>query len=365
MNRVNNRMYIKTGTLFFIMIIVFSSCQKEESIVGIQIKSPENVAKLVTQDLFTNTEIITFDRPQFTIHYAEVAYALGVARYAGLVGDGAVLDQLYNRYLKAIKGNIQNTANHVDINAYGALPLELYRHMGNEELYEQGIKLADSQWANPLPNGLTRQTRYWVDDIWMIAILQVQAFRATGKQIYLDRTARQIVAYLDKLQKPNGLFEHGEGSPFYWGRGNGWAASGMAELLSELPADHEHYTRITSGFHTMMNALAVYQTDSGMWRQLVNVPTAWEETSSTSMFGYAMVVGVKKGILPEEVFKPIYRKAWSGLLEYINDDGQVREVCIGTGKGPDLQYYLDRSRTTGDYHGQAPLIWFATSLMSE
>jgi len=89
-----------------------------------------------------------------------------------------------------------------------------------------------------MPNGLSDQTRFWIDDMYMITILQVQAFRATGDRVYLDRAALEMVAYIDKLQQPNGLFFHGVNAPHFWGRGNGWIAAGMPELLSELPADH-------------------------------------------------------------------------------------------------------------------------------
>ena len=60
-------------------------------------------------------------------------------------------------------------------------------------------------------------------------------YRATGDAMYLDRAALEMVAYLDKLQQPNGLFYHAPDVPFYWGRGNGWVAAGMAELLRSLP----------------------------------------------------------------------------------------------------------------------------------
>ena len=30
------------------------------------------------------------------------------------------------------------------------------------------LSAANAQWVPPLPNGLTRQARFWIDDIWMI-----------------------------------------------------------------------------------------------------------------------------------------------------------------------------------------------------
>ena len=50
---------------------------------------------------------------------------------------------------------------------------------------------------------------------------------------------------------------------------------------------------------------------------------------------------------------------------YINKEGDVEEVCVGTNKKNDLQYYYDRPRITGDYHGQAPMLWCAYALLCE
>jgi rhamnogalacturonyl hydrolase YesR len=102
-----------------------------------------------------------------------------------------------------------------------------------------------------------------------------------------------------------------------------------------------------------------------MWRQLIDHEKSWKETSSTAMFGYAMSVGVRKGLLPESPFTKAYRKAWLSLVDYVGLDGKIEEVCVGTGKGSDVPYYLARSRTTGDLHGQAPMLWFAYSLLAK
>ena len=38
-------------------------------------------------------------------------------------------------------------------------------------------------------------------------------------------------------------------------------------------------------------------------------------------------------------------------------------VCIGTDKGFSEQFYLDRPRTSGNLHGQAPILWTASALL--
>jgi rhamnogalacturonyl hydrolase YesR len=61
--------------------------------------------------------------------------------------------------------------------------------------------------------------------------------------------------YLDKLQQPNGLFYHGPDVPFFWGRGDGWVAAGMTEMLRSLPKKHPQYARIMAGYQKMMKSL--------------------------------------------------------------------------------------------------------------
>ncbi len=327
-------------------------------------KSPVWVGRIVTEDLLNRDDFMMYISDHCTaVHYAEACAAFGAARLAGLLQDSVTISRLSERYKRVIDDSIVNTANHVDANVYGILPLELFIQTGSELFYHQGIELADGQWDDPLPDGLTNQTRYWIDDIWMIGSLQVQAYRATGKIIYLERAALEIDAYLQRLQQPNGLFFHGENAPFFWGRGNGWVAAGLAELLSELPDSDPHYYSILEGYRKMMEALVQYQADDGMWRQLIDADSAWKETSCTGMFGYALTIGVKKGLLSEDKYKEAYQKAWLSLADYINEEGKITDVCVGTGQSTDIQYYLDRPKTTGDLHGQAPLLWFAYALL--
>ena len=327
-------------------------------------KSPQLIGAMVTEDLLNRKEFMMYISDHCTaVHYAEACAGFGAARLAGLLGDQSTLEKLSERYMRVIDENYPNTKNHVDANVYGILPLELFMQTHDSVFFRQGIELADGQWENPDENGLTNQTRFWIDDIWMIGSLQVQAYRATGDPVYLDRAALEIDAYLKKLQQSNGLFYHGENAPFFWGRGNGWVAAGLAELISELPETNPHYASILDGYLKMMHALLKYQVKNGMWRQLIDHPEAWEETSSTAMFGYAITVGVKKGLLDKETFEPACQKAWLALTKYINHRGRIENVCVGTGQSTDVTYYIERPSITGDLHGQAPVLWFAYALL--
>ena len=204
--------------------------------------------------------------------------------------------------------------------------------------------------------------------MFMITGLQMQAYRATGDTVYLDLAASTMVDYLGELQRDNGLFYHTPDTPIHWGRGNGWFASGMAEMMRDLDEGHEHFPAIREGYENMMAGLLPYQIQSGegagLWYQVIDYDGAdnWPETSCSAMFTYAIVAGVKKGWLDEETYGPVARNAWIGLVGYLNDDGRLQEVCTGTWTG-DLQHYLGRQRIVGDNHGQAPMLWAAATLM--
>ena len=113
----------------------------------------------------------------------------------------------------------------------------------------------------------------------------------------------------------------------------------------------------------MMASLLKYQGEDGMWRQLLDRPESWPETSGTGMFTFAFIAGVKNGWLDEATYGPAARKAWLALVSYINADGNLRDVCEGTNKKDDYEFYMHRAKVVGDLHGQAPILWCASALL--
>jgi len=348
--------------------------------------SPKEIGRRVAERFIASSHP-NFGIGRTTIIYPEACAWYGSLTFARLAGDGDLTAKLIQRFdpLFGPQASLIPKPIHVDLSVFGAVPLELYIQTRDPRYLQIGQPMADAQWDKPVDPaelaktpaapidptiaidaakaGLTPQTRYWVDDMYMITILQVQAYRATGDAKYIDRAAREMVAYLDKLQEPNGLFHHAPDVPFFWGRGNGWFAVGMAELLRSLPAAHPQRPRILEGYRKMMAALLRTQDANGMWHQLIDHPEAWPETSCTGMFTFAMITGVKSGWLDDGTYGSAARKGWLGLISYLNPNGDVREICEGTNKKNDLQYYLDRGRKVGDMHGQAPVLWCASALL--
>ena len=296
------------------------------------------------------------------IVYPEVCAGFGALRFVSAVQDKELNQKLMARFAPVLLPEHKNLippGGHVDLSVFGGVPLEIYLLNGDKNFLKLGLHLADAQWEQPLTNGLTRETRWWVDDAWMIGSLQIQAYRATRQAKYADQVARQLAAYLDRLQEPNGLFHHGPEAPFFWARGNGWVAAALAEVLQSLPPTHEKYARLMSGYRKMMAGLKSVQSPSGLWRQLLDEPTAWEETSGTAMFTYAMIVGEKQGWLDAAEYDGCARRGWLALCGKIDASGNLQDICVGTNQSRDKQFYLDRPRMSGDLHGQAPVLWCA------
>jgi len=336
--------------------------------------SPQEIGKRVAENFVARQFEWAQGKRQYVI-YPEVCAWYGSLTVAQLTRDKDLTKKLIQKFDPLLtdpdKKRISPDA-HVDFRVFGVVPLELFMQTKDRKYFDIGIGLADKQWEKATPDGITAEARYWIDDMFMITAVEVQAYRATRDAKYLDRAALTMAAYLDKLQQPNGLFFHAPDSKFYWGRGNGWVAAGMTELLRSLPKNHPRRARILAGYQQMMASLLKYQGDDGLWRQLIDHPEAWAETSSTGMFTFSMITGVKNGWLERKTYGPAARKAWLGLVQHIDKDANVTDVCVGTNKanlevGPDvdkqLKFYLERPRRVGDLHGQSPILWSATALM--
>ena len=285
--------------------------------------------------------------------------SLGVA---SLTSNQSLLDSLVSKF-DPIKTNFVQAMTsgeaHVDRYIFGMVPLEVYLQTGDDSYLSLGTDTADTQQT-------TNQTRNAIDDMFMMTGLQLQAYRATGDVKYINFMANTMVDYLE-AQQDNGLFFHNVNeAPVHWGRGNGWFAAGMAEIMRDLPTDHEDYQTIEDGYRSMMEGLLPYQSDNGLWHQVLNMPddpSNWEESSGSAMFTYAMVAGVRRGVLDAATYVPVIEAAWQGLQGKISAQGDVSDICVGTWYHSTPQEYMELTRLTGDGHGQAPVLWIAAELL--
>ncbi len=214
----------------------------------------------------------------------------------------------------------------------------------------------------------------WDDTLYMVGIFLMGCYQAGGDMAYLRRLATELLAHAEYLcDRGTGMWYHAWAETMYptlddcskygwnanpshhnsefWGRGNGWIAMTMADILSFLPSDDPDYKPIEAMFVRMMNTLARLQDGkTGLWYQLPAHPGEkgnFLESSCTAMFGYAAAKGARLGILPPK-FAQIARKAYNGIVQHCIDaeDGSLGQICAGTCVG-DKAYYYGREIVQG------------------
>ncbi len=182
----------------------------------------------------------------------------------------------------------------------------------------------------------------WSDDFFLGTIAAIRA----GDEDGLAAAVRLVLATAARLQQPDGLLHHDAAAPIAWGRGNGFGALGLAELLTALPDDHPDRAGILDIHRRHLEAMRAQQAPDGMWRQIVDVPGSYRETSVTAMTLTAMARGIRRGWL-DESYRPVVDRAWRALLAHVADDGTLVDVCFSTGAGPTERHYLDRPAVNG------------------
>ncbi|MBI4219442.1 MAG: glycoside hydrolase family 88 protein [Chloroflexi bacterium] len=201
-----------------------------------------------------------------------------------------------------------------------------------------------------------------VEDVFFISAILGRAYRIAAENEFLN----VMTGYLDLMcaqQQANGLFWHAREAPFFWGRGNGFVALGLAEALAYLPPDHAVRERVLETHWRHVDAMADTQCPSGMLRQVLDFSGSYEEHSATCMFGYALASGMRNGWLERAKYESVLAMTWRAVAERIDAKGGVVSVCAGTGFQPDLRSYLDRPAISGhDDRGGALALWFATEM---
>ena len=205
-------------------------------------------------------------------------------------------------------------------------------------LAAEGAALAAAETAPGVP----RYASGWSDDFYLGTIAAVRA----GDPEALDAAVRLVTTTAARLQQPSGLFHHDADAPTAWGRGNGFGALGLAELLTVLPPEHPERDAVLDIHRRHLAGLRAHQAADGMWHQIVDVPGSYRETSVTAMALTAMARGLRLGWL-DASYRPVVDRAWRALLAHVLEDGGLVDVCFSTGAGPTRRHYLNRPAVNG------------------
>lgn len=158
-------------------------------------------------------------------------------------------------------------------------------------------------------------------------------------------------------------------SQCFWGRGTGWFAMALVDVLDYVPVDHPGRQDLIGILQRLAKAVLTVQDEAtGVWWQVLDKPGEddnYLEASASSMFIYALAKGIRKGYLNED-FLNAMRKAYRGVLDTFitsNADGSLNlnSICrtagLGYGRDGSYDYYVHQEEiVSNDGKGVGPFI---------
>ena len=218
----------------------------------------------------------------------------------------------------------------------------------------------DSSGANP---PAPADPKWRTEDMFMLGSTMGRSYALTQEEKYLDVLTNFLIEM--DTQQISGLYWHDRETPFYWGRGNGFAALGLVETLTYLPQSHFLYTDILLMYQKLLNGLLQYQDLSGCYHQVITLPGSYQELTSTCMIGYGIARGMKLGLL-DSSYLPTLASLWNGAKARITQTGYVIDGCTGTGALETEHDYILREGLSGhDDRTGSLALWFAVEMMQQ
>ena len=218
---------------------------------------------------------------------------------------------------------------------------EVYKVTGNQKCFE--VMKAQAEYlmneAPRLDNGAIIHTdpyarfgrQMWADTIFMAGLFLAYMGELTGNQAYIEEAMNQLAIHIDVLQVEDGLLYHGwdetlqEHIGCKWGRANAWVSVGIVEMLDYMPPNE----KMIAALKRQLDAIAPWQKENGLWRTVLDGNFSYLEASSAYGFGYAILKGVRLGVL-EEKYLEIVDKMKDTLIQNVDDNGKVNNISAGT-----------------------------------
>ena len=193
----------------------------------------------------------------------------------------------------------------------------------------------------------------WVDTLFMCCPFLKEWTKSTGNTRYQDEAIHQLKIHIKHLQdSESGLFVHmwdeasRERTTDLWGRGNGWAAMSLVEVLKDMNPDSPDYPFLLMTFEKFLSGILKHQDKkSGLWHTILDDPETYLESSASAMFLYALLLNRKHNIV-DTPCDPAIQKAMDGLVRLVQDNSVFSGVSEGTDPSDKSEY---ASRKSGSY----------------
>jgi unsaturated rhamnogalacturonyl hydrolase len=257
-----------------------------------------------------------------------------------------------------------------DCGAMGASMIDIYQSVKRDdykEYIEKAAKhitevqdrLSDGTLVRKFPHEMT----IWADDLYMSVPFLARMGKFSGDKKYWDDAILQIKNFSKYLWDENKeLYWHcyytdvKKNGVAHWGRCNGWVMMAKVHLLNFLPEDYTGREDIIKDLERQILGVAKYQSAGGLWHQILDKNDSYLESSCSAMFTYCIARAVNKGWIDKR-YGSIAVKGWEGLKENkIQLDGQVKDICVGTGIEDNLVFYYERPARLNEKHGLGAVI---------
>jgi hypothetical protein len=275
-----------------------------------------------------------------TISYIPAIAWLQTLRLAEIINDPSLREKVMAQTKPWVDGEKKLFGDRMQLTTIAGTMI--FAELHDESLFDEGVAAAQKEKAPAVPE----YGPGWTDDMFMATSVLARSGVRPGHTGDLDAAARLLTDHAKRLQRPDGLFNHAADAPAAWGRGNGFAAFGLMEVLTRLPESHTARAQLLDVLRRQMAAVRLHQAPDGSFRQIIDEPGAYREETATAMLMTVMARGVRLGWLDRSYMASIER-AWRALAAHVADDGTVIDVCAGTGAGPNRRYYFDRPAVTG------------------
>jgi unsaturated rhamnogalacturonyl hydrolase len=233
----------------------------------------------------------------------------------------------------------------------------------------------------------------WLDGLYMAGPFYAEYAQTFDEPAGFDDVTHQLILAEAKMRDPHtGLLYHAWDesreqrwanpktgcSPHFWGRGMGWYAMALADVLDFLPDDHPHRPDLVTSLARLVEAVArVQDRATGLWYQILDQAERagnYLESSASGMFVYAIAKGVRKGYLADGAMQ-VARRGFHGLVtKFVSIDDQglsnFAGACSVAGLGGNpyrdgsFDYYVSEPVVTNDFKGLGAFILAAVEIES-
>lgn len=236
---------------------------------------------------------------------------------------------------------------------------EAARHDGDAACAELALQALRSAIVDTPAGPRLAGLRAWTDDLFMATLLvdrTLALLPAAERPRATEALGATLLEQAGRLQRPGGLFDHAEGSPVAWGRGNGFAALALAQALAGPLVPPAAAAPLLARLQAHLRALLPLQGGDGLWRQVLDLPNAPAELTVTAMSLTALATARAHGWLPAGAANGAIARAWAAVQDGVDADGGFTGVCAGTPAGPTLDFYLRRPIVNGRDDRAAALV---------